>query len=206
MNKDEILINDILEFWIKDADSDPVSAKQQSTIWFNASESLDQELRDRFGELLERGGAGELDHWRSTPQGSLALIILLDQFSRNIYRGTSEAFDFDAQALTICQSMQQSGQLDLLGPVGKVFALMPLQHAEDLAVQEASVEAFRQIAESAPAGYEQMTSGNHEYAKLHYDIIKQFGRFPHRNRIMGRQSTEAEQRWLADGAPTFGQS
>ncbi|MFT5115480.1 MAG: hypothetical protein ACI8P9_004831 [Parasphingorhabdus sp.] len=205
MNKDQTIIDSILEFWMKDSDSNIESATQQAAIWFNATDDLDQYLKKNFTTWLDQAESGKLDHWQVTSDASLALILLLDQFSRNMYRGTTEAFKFDAKALNISLSMQLNGQLEELGCIGKVFALMPMQHSEDISIQEASVIAFNSVAENSPAGYEALLKGNAEFAVLHRDIIHEFARFPHRNRILGRTNTTAEKNWLNQGAPTFGQ-
>ena len=148
---------------------------------------------------------GALDGWAGTPPGRLALVVLLDQMPRNIHRGSPGAFAHDAEAAAHCVAGIDSGQDRSLHPVERIFLYMPLQHAEDRGLQRRSVEQFESLAAEADEAWRDYFAENVRYARLHHDIVERFGRFPHRNRILGRESTEEERRYLADGAPTFGQ-
>ena len=162
-------------------------------------------MRARFGGLVERALRGELDSWADTARGRLALILVLDQFPRNIFRGTARAFGGDAAALTLTLEGTKAGMDRGLSACERVFFCMPLQHAESLAMQERAVQVFRAIAREADDRERAFAESCVPYAVAHLDIIRRFGRFPHRNAIHGRESTPAERAYLAAGAPDFGQ-
>lgn len=178
--------------------------------WFGAADAQtqkerDEEIRHGFGGDVERATRGELDGWAATPGGRLALILLLDQFSRNIYRGTARAFAGDARALALVRDGMRSGAYESLSSLQRLFFYMPLQHAEDPAVQEESVRRIAALARDAPAPVQPMLESCVPYAIAHRDIVRRFGRFPHRNAILGRASTPEESAYLAADAPDFGQ-
>lgn len=157
--------------------------------WFTKNPAFDGTLAVRFGEALRAARLGEFDHWGTSPDGALGLVILLDQMSRNIHRGTPLAFAADAKALTLAKTWIAQGYHQKLAAPYAMWFLMPLEHAEDLDAQHRCVALFQ-------------TLGMHElvhYAKLHLDIIARFGRFPHRNSILGRKSTGVEIAFLAAG-------
>lgn len=165
--------------------------------WFATSAEIDGRIRARFGALLDAMSRSDADHapWLATAEGSLALVILLDQFPRNIHRGTARAFAADAIARDVARQAIQRGH-DLATPVARrVFYYLPLEHSERLADQEEAVRLVRERANLADYLH---------YAELHRDIIRRFGRFPHRNAVLGRESTAEEADWLANGGPTFG--
>ena len=155
--------------------------------------------------MLEGAARGGLSGWADDARGRLALVILLDQMPRNIHRGSPAAFMHDGQAAVHCVAGIESGQDRVLHPVERVFLYMPLQHAEDLELQRRSVEQFESLASEADAAWRDSFVENVRFAREHHDIVERFGRFPHRNRILGRESTEEELHFLADGGPTFGQ-
>lgn len=198
-------IDTVLRFWIGDADHSAEAARRRQSTWFGADANTDQAIRRDFGELVAKARAGHCDHWLDSPVGAAALIIVLDQFPRNLFRGTADAFASDAQALSHSLALLDAGQVEALGWMSAAFALMPLQHAEDVAVQERSVVAFDALAQRCTTDHRTLLENNADYAREHRDIVVRFGRFPHRNRILGRDSTAEESAWLADGAPTFGQ-
>jgi uncharacterized protein (DUF924 family) len=146
----------------------------------------------------------DVSAWPASARATLARIIVLDQFTRNLYRNTARAFAFDDKALELSLELQREGGLGALGWIGRVFVLMPMQHAEDLEVQERSVRLFEELARRCLTAHREMLEDNAKYARLHRDIVARFGRFPHRNKTLGRASTTAELEWLASGAPTFG--
>jgi uncharacterized protein (DUF924 family) len=195
----------VLEYWIGNADNDPEEARSRNDLWFSSSANTDAEIERRFADIVVAARAGNDREWSRTPEGLLARIIVLDQFPRNLYRGTAEAFSSDSQALRASLELQSKELLEELGWMSRVFALMPMQHAEDLAVQERSVELFESLASKCDTGHRPILEHNAKFARLHRDIVRRFGRFPHRNRILGRTSTAEEEGWLEDGAPTFGQ-
>ena len=195
----------VLSFWFEDATLSPEALQRRSAVWFGADPAFDDECAARFATLVEAVASGGLGDWAGIPQGRLALVLLLDQMSRNIHRGSPGAFMHDAQAAAHCLAGIESGQDRSLHAVERVFLYMPLQHAEDLALQRRSVERFDSLAAEADDAWRDRFTENAHYARLHRDIIERFGRFPHRNRVLGRTSTDEELRYLADGAPTFGQ-
>lgn len=196
----------VVEYWLGDTRRNIGSIPQRMELWFASGEQLDQPIREQFGEDVLAARDGGLDDWAETPQGRLALIILLDQFTRNIYRGEAEAFACDDKSLELSQAGIVAGHDGKLGPVEKVFFYMPMQHAESLAVQVQSVALYEALADSVPdSSREVFDSGFAHHARLHRDIIARFGRFPHRNAVLGRESTAEEAAYLAADAPTFGQ-
>jgi uncharacterized protein (DUF924 family) len=181
---------EVREFWFA----------QGSEQWFGPV--LDDEIRTRFGALTERAAAGLLDHWADSPRRRLSLIILLDQFPRNLYRGSEKAFAQDDRALALTLTGMQSGADAALGPVERIFFLMPLQHAESLQAQEESVAAYRRLLDDAPADDIDLFTQSLESAEAHRAVIERFGRFPHRNTALGRESTAEEAAFIAE-TPDF---
>ncbi len=157
--------------------------------WFTGSEAFDKEIREKFETDVEAAGRGDYDDWTATPHGTLALLILLDQFPRNIFRGTPKAFDFDAKALKIAlESLHKN--FHAAYPKGyRLFFFMPFQHSEEIEMQDLSVDLFRGLDDQ----------GTYHYALIHMDVIRRFGRFPHRNEVLGRTSTNEEIEFLASG-------
>lgn len=199
-------VDDILEFWFADsAKSDEEFARRMGQ-WFMNSDSFDLIVKQRYESVVEFVAGGHGSYRESDPRGILALIITLDQFPRNIYRGTARAFAYDSEALRLTRKVIDSGMDNSMGYLEKLFAYMPLQHSEDLHVQNLSVDMFKSMigcAESPIQSEKALESV--KYAEMHRDIIKQFGRFPHRNEILDRESTTEELKFLADGAENFGQ-
>jgi uncharacterized protein (DUF924 family) len=200
---------DLLLFWFGPRPYTAAGVQQHSRIWFgepNAPELIpqtDELIRERYGALVLAAEQGELATWESSPRRRLALILLLDQFSRNIYRDSPRAFAQDFQALSLTVSGMQIGADATLDPVERLFFYMPLMHAESLEVQEESVAAFRRLLEEAPADLRRTFQSHLDYAVSHRDTIQRFGRFPTRNDILGRDSTPEEVEWLAHEGRTF---
>ncbi len=197
--------SDVLSFWFDDATRSPEALRRRGTVWFRADPGFDRECTARFASSVEDAAGGVLGGWEGTPQGRLALVLLLDQMPRNIHRGSPAAFMHDEQAAAHCVAGIESGQDRPLHPVERVFLYMPLQHAEDLGLQRRSIERFEALAAEADDAWREYFGENARYAHEHHDIVERFGRFPHRNRILGRESTREELDYLAGGAPTFGQ-
>ena len=197
-------IHSILDMWFRERAHDMPGLDARVNFWFGEDPERDIQIRHRFGGLIKRASANELDHWANIPLGRLALIIVIDQFRRNVYRGTPEAFSHDRMALTLCVEgaiAKQDKQLSLLQ---RVFFFMPMQHIESLKVQNKSVTVFKGLAAAANETEKDTFETFADFAELHRDIIEQFGRFPHRNAILGRDSTATEKEYLEDG-PDFGQ-
>ena len=190
------------DFWFGGA-ADESAAQRQATLWWGKSAEVDAEVARRFGALVEEARNGALDAWRLTPQGALALILLTDQLPRNIYRGTPAAFASDSIAHDICVAGLGSGFDQLLTPVERVFFYLPLEHAESLAAQDRSVAQYTALLEQLPESARETFHGFLDYAKRHRVVIEQFGRFPHRNAILGRVSTVEEVEFLKKPGSSF---
>lgn len=196
----------VLDFWFADAHESPKAAKDRSGTWFRASRHFDSDIAGRWSGHVADAARGGLDHWAATPQGALARVILLDQFPRNLHRGTPEAFACDPRALDGALAAIDAGFDRRLRPLERAFLYMPMQHAEDLAVQERGVALYAALLEAVDEAWRTAMKGFHDAAVEHRDIVARFGRFPHRNAVLGRDSTEAERAYLAAGAPSFGQT
>jgi uncharacterized protein (DUF924 family) len=195
---------DILSFWLGDGLALGWPSKGMNRRWFLGGATLDDEIRARFGQAVQSAVHGELATWESSLHSRLALVILLDQFTRNLFRGTARAFDGDVQArqLTLNTLAQQEDQE--LPWVGRVFLYMPLMHAEDLVLQEKCVACFSQLVADAPTPLKPKLQGSLDSAIKHQGIIARFGRFPYRNAVMGRKSSAEEKEFLRN-CPRFGQ-
>ena len=187
------LISAIHAYWFGELDEAGMCAQDRNTLWFTASQENDQKVRENFGESVDQALAGKLGSWPERDEGLVALVILLDQFTRNIYRGTAQAFAGDPVALGLAQRTIESGHYQRLPAIHQVFLYMPLEHCENPEVQEECVTLFEELA--AITGNPQIESFT-RYAIAHRDVIAQFGRFPHRNALLGRESTAAELEYL----------
>ena len=167
-------------------------------LWFRGGEAVDQEIRERFGDDVQRARGGELDGWAETSRGRLALIILLDQFSRNLYRGSAEAFAEDARALKLAVDGLDSGQDKALSSIEQLFFVLPLEHAEDLVMQDRALAYFEAWVKAVPAQLQGMGQGVCDYARQHRAVVARFGRFPTRNQALGRSSTPEEEAHVRD--------
>ena len=196
----------IREFWFGRPPLSAEALNRRMRFWFGSgSRQHDEQIRVRFGTLLERAAKGELAAWADGPRRRLSLVILLDQFPRHMFRGTAHAFDYDAQALGLTLSGMQSAADAALDVVERIFFYMPLQHAEVADVQDESVAAYRRLLTEAPKELRAVFEGALRSAENHRAIVEKFGRFPHRNRLLARTSTEAEENWLRHGGESFGQ-
>ncbi|MFQ5938075.1 MAG: DUF924 family protein [Acidiferrobacterales bacterium] len=198
-------VQEILSFWFGDLDDNGLPREDRNTLWFRADRTTDELIRKRFGRTLEEAAGGEIDHWAQLSLGRLALIVLCDQFSRNIYRGTPRAFAQDGPALSLCLEGIDTGHDQTLRAIERVFFYMPLQHSEDLGQQERCTRLHERLLEEAPASAADRLRGFLRHAIQHRDIIRRFGRFPHRNRILGRRSTPQELEYLSKHTSSFGQ-
>lgn len=188
---------EVLDFWFLPPGSEGYG--KQRDVWFRKDNRFDAEVAQRFGTAIEQAAAGGLREWDDEgPQGTLARILLLDQFTRNAWRGTPAAFSGDALALAAAQQLVASGADRALTPFQRWFAYMPFEHAEDAAMQEQAVALFTALAQQNE-GFD----GVLDYAHRHRGVIARFGRFPHRNRILGRASTPEEAAYLAQPGSGF---
>jgi uncharacterized protein (DUF924 family) len=195
----------ILAYWFADALESPAKAQARMPFWFESNAETDREIAQRFSSTLEAAAAGGPDEWEGRSRACLALVIALDQFPRNIHRSTAAAFAHDAQALAVARRGIASGYLRELATLEQAFLLMPFQHCEDLACQREGVAHFRRMVEEAPPQWREVAAGMLDYAERHLAIIERFGRFPHRNAILGRPSTAAEAEYLESNSESFGQ-
>ncbi|MEQ8334619.1 DUF924 family protein [Nisaea sp.] len=177
-------IDQIHSFWFEES-----SEKQ----WFEKDPEFDRQIRERFGALVEAASRGELEEWLDTPRGALAYILLLDQFTRNIHRGSGKAFAADAKARAAAAKALAGGYDQDIPDREKAFLYLPFEHSEELADQERSVALFETLGNASLT----------DYAMRHRDIIARFGRFPHRNDVLGRESTVAEQEFLKQPGSAF---
>ena len=186
----------VLDFWFG-APGSATDGKQRPE-WFRKSDAFDREIESRFAPLIARALDGELGAWDATPQGTLARIVVLDQFTRNVFRGTPRAFGGDALALAAAQALVARGADELLTPLQRVFAYLPFEHAESLAMQDESMRLFTRLC-SGDVGF----ASQLDYARRHREIVQRFGRFPHRNLIVGRVSTAEELAFLEQPGSSF---
>ena len=184
-------------FWLGPSPTDLVAAQKASSRWYAADDQLDDEIRRNFGVVMEQARAGALSGWRETAEGSLALVILLDQFTRNAHRGTAVAFSGDAMARQVATGALDRGFDRALPIPGRLLLYHPFEHSEDLEDQRRSVALFAGFAVISPSEWREYVDSFLRYARGHLEVIDQFGRFPHRNAALGRESSPAEQEWLA---------
>ena len=179
----------VLDFWFGKPGSTEFGKTRD--VWFKKNTAFDAEIVSRFGAMQSAADAGRYDAWQATPKGSLALIILLDQFPRNIHRGTAASFAGDAHARRVASNALAHGFDRGVLPVQRTFVYLPFEHSEDIADQRLSLKLFGRLGT------------NKDYARRHYDIIARFGRFPHRNTILGRKSTSEETDFLKQPGSGF---
>ena len=195
----------MLEFWFGPNADAIEHLKQRNQLWFSADAAVDQKIREQFGATLEAAAAGELKRWKLTSQGTLALVVVFDQFSRNIHRGTPQAFVHDMRALALVRDAIAMGTDEELSLMERSIFYLPLEHAEDLEAQRMSVACYQRLLSDAPAAYKASLQKALDYAVEHYEIVERFGRFPHRNLALDRASTPDENEWLSTNAGKFGQ-
>src|SRR5580700_2529004 len=201
----------VREYWFGKLPLDRAALDERMKVWFAGEDSPqlvqegDAAIRAQFGARIEAALRGELSNWADGPRRRLSLILLLDQFARNIYRGRARAYAGDEQALALALSGMQSGADAALDPVERIFFYMPLQHSETPDVQEESVAAYRRLRGEAPQVLREPFEAILKYAELHASIVRRFGRFPHRNRVLRRAATTEEADYL-HSADSFGQA
>jgi uncharacterized protein (DUF924 family) len=199
-------IDVILSFWFMDKDLSAPQIDGRMDMWFGEDPAFDQQIVSDFADDVELASTGALDHWAHTPRGRLALILLLDQFRRNIYRNTKDAFASDRNALKLCVEGAMEKKDHGLSPIQRVFFYLPLQHAESRKVQKKSREIYKRLADGVSTTYLETFDTILQFAELHADIVERFGRFPHRNKLMKRPNTPEEDEYLSGDVPTFGQN
>lgn len=207
MQTHDPLAADVLEFWLGNDPTQPVAKREH---WFKKDPDFDAALRTRFGAALEQAAAGGYRAWWTTAPDVLAYVILCDQFSRNVHRDTPRAFAWDPLALQASLSAQQAGLHRELPPLGRLFLTMPMVHCEHMALQHLAVETMQRLGDELEAAVGDSADellktvrGFADAAVRHRVIVERFGRFPHRNAILGRESTPAETAFLTQPGSGF---
>jgi uncharacterized protein (DUF924 family) len=193
----------ILQFWFGDLDEHGRSDALHSRRWFMKDDAFDREITEKFADTFADIRAGRREQWLDNPHGRLAYVIVLDQFARNMFRGTPRMFEGDKQAEAAAVEGVARGDDAVLGANERWFLYMPFMHAEDAALQERSVALFTALAAAAPPELRASLATGVTYAEQHRDIIARFGRFPHRNAVLGRQSTPDELEFLKQPGSAF---
>ena len=204
-DEDRLRIDAILTFWFKEQELSAPQIDRRMDVWFGDDGTFDHEIQTEFSDDVDLASAGQLDHWAQDSRGRLALILLLDQFRRNIYRNTAQAFEMDKVALKLCVEGAMERKDQGLTHIQRAFFYMPLQHAESAKVQAKGSELFNKLAEVVSPTLRETFRTMAQFAELHRDIIDQFGRFPHRNKLLGRENTAEEDEYLSTDSPDFGQ-
>lgn len=193
--------SDILSFWFGNTDAEGGFTESRNALWWGKDPDVDAAIRERFGKRIDQASAGELD-WAADPRGRLALVLLIDQMRRNAFRDTAEMYGADPVARALVLEGLEQGADVRLDPMQRVFFYLPLEHSEQLAHQQRCVELCEALAASVSAKrdvYANMVT----YAIRHRDIVERFGRFPHRNAILGRSSTPEEVEFLQQPGSSF---
>lgn len=186
---------EILDFWFGQPDEDGYGKSRK--IWFIKNPEFDEEVRSRFLPTYQQAAAGELDSWKASPQACLALIILLDQFPRNLFRGQPQAFATDSLALAYAKHAVAKGFDKELLPIQRQFIYLPFEHSENRRDQHQCLELFSTLKD------EPECASGVDYAHRHFKVIERFGRFPHRNEILGRETTPEEAEFLKQPGSSF---
>jgi len=194
---------EVLDEWIGPPGPDGKASPEKSRRWWMKDPTFDAFLRERYGSLIEQAIEGGLEAWEDDPHDALALVLLLDQMSRNVHRDTERMYAGDARALALAERLVDSGDVRALLPVERYFVFMPFMHAEDVARQRRCVELFAAMAEGTEGPLREIFASGKEYALRHLEIVERFGRFPHRNSVLGRTSTGEEVEFLKQPGSSF---
>ncbi|UCH47131.1 MAG: DUF924 domain-containing protein [Betaproteobacteria bacterium] len=193
----------ILRFWFGTATDDLEVSGQCAKMWWKKNPQVDAEIRQRFAAVVDAAASGQCDSWLENARGRLAMIIMVDQFSRNMYRDTPRAFAFDSLALSWAKEGIASGADQTLRPIERIFFYMPLEHSESLEDQQRAVALTTALAAQVTPEKRDLFEGYVDFAKRHRDIVQRFGRFPHRNAILERSSTPEELEFLKQPGSSF---
>lgn len=194
---------EILDFWFGRIENTVLPSQNRTNIWFGGGEQVDTEIREKFGEDLDKAILGERKDWENEPRGSLALIIVFDQFSRNIHRGMPMAFTQDQKALDLCIRGIERQYDHEVSLIERAFFYMPLMHSESLEMQTTSVRAFKMLVDLSFPEARPLFQNFFEYSLKHYEVVEKFGRFPTRNSILGRESTKEELEYIEKNGNEF---
>ena len=194
---------EVLDFWFADGLTSPRALLERVAVWFASDPEFDRSIDERFAELPDLAMSGGLDSWRESPRGTAALVIVLDQFPRNLFRESARAFAYDPLALGIARASVDAG-VDLeLHPAEATFLYLPFEHSESSADQDRCVSLYEALAKRSGAEPRETFENFVGYASQHRDIIREFGRFPHRNSVLGREPTAEEIAFLEEGGADF---
>lgn len=203
MTPSEPAQEDVRRFWFGEFDADGLCEPSVVGRWFDGGEAFDIEIRERFGESVDHALAGGVEEWAATPAGLLALVVTLDQFPRNLFRGSGRSFAGDARALGLARRAVDSGWAARLRPVERLFLFLPFEHAEDRAEQTRSCALYATLLDDVPAAGRLLFESSLEHAERHRVAIERFGRFPGRNEALGRESTPEERAFLEEHPAGF---
>ena len=195
----------MLEFWFAGPRDDATAMHTRSAVWYQSKPAFDAEIRSRFGALVTAAECGELKLWKLTAAGTLALILICDQFPRNIHRATPRAFACDLRAQALARDGVAAGIDRELGIAERSFFYLPFEHAEDRAAQAQSLVCYTTLHGEAPPAWHAFSADALHWSRDHHDTIARFGRFPHRNLALDRVSTADELAWLAAHSNSYGQ-
>jgi len=196
---------DIIAYWIGDVDNNPELVRKRSKLWYGSNAKIDQEIRERFGKTLLLAENSELEQWKTSIDGRLALVIMLDQFTRNLNRGTKDAWKNDNMALEIAEETVMQEQHYSLSNFGRVFLYHPFHHAESIDAQRQALGLFEELQQAAAKEWQESLGNFTDFVKTHGQIVRQFGRFPHRNKMLLRDSTPEEIEYLTKNSRQYGQ-
>ena len=193
----------VLDFWFGTDPDDAATARAQRALWWSKNPAVDAEIRRRFAAPVQAAGFGKHDDWAANPRGRLALIVLFDQFPRNMHRGSARAFAWDGLARRLALDGIAAGADRQLRPIERIFCYLPLEHSENLAHQDRCVALYQVLAASVAPALRDTFAGYVDFAERHRAIIRRFGRFPHRNAVLGRASTAEELEFLGQPGSSF---
>ncbi len=204
MNKDKN-IDEVLNFWFGELTKGIICREDKKKLWWSKSHEMDHYIRNKFGKYIGFARSNHLTHWLETPKGTLAFILVLDQFSRHIFRNLKKAYFQDSLALESCLDGIEKGFDEQLHSIERTFFYMPLMHSEDPEMQKLSIEKYSLLAdrEVPDPDLHEMLLESKKYAEYHFNIIKRFGRYPHRNKLLGRESTSEELEFLKQPGSSF---
>ena len=195
---------DVLDYWLGDTIDHATAVEEKHKLWFGKSFETDQDIAERFLSLIAPLADGLAYDWAEQgPKQRLAAIIALDQFSRNLFRDSPLSFAHDRIALGLTKEALMSGEDKTLSEVERIFLYIPLEHSERMADQDLSIQMYTQLVETARPEFKDLCENTLDYAHRHRDVIKQFGRFPHRNKVLGRANTPEEADYLSKPGAGF---
>ena len=196
-------VNKLLTFWFGDIGAQGLPDQAHMQAWWQKSDAFDQTIQQQFGDVYAAAQQGAYDHWLETPEGTLAFIILFDQFSRNLFRDTPAAFAEDARALAVAKAAVAKKVDQALLPIQRVFVYLPFEHSESWDDQQQSLQLFDRLRQEVDSGIQATFDNFYDYAVAHARIIERFARYPHRNAILGRESTVEELAFLNEPNSSF---